>query len=1084
MAEAAVAVRVPAQRLEILGLLADLGVPEAAGGLLPLLLDPSPEVRAATRRALQAGRAFSRAPDLAKLLSEGIAGNAEPQVLAELVRFLDREAPLAGSESVEWFADALRCEEPRVWRAALQAAWRRETTPEARAQSVVVDRIEACLQAKLAPSSAVLGIALREVARREVGQRQAIRQAVETLAEASQEAARPVLRRKAIALLADWDLPGAEAAAKRLSEDAGVRAQERFKALKAKAKQLKKDKPWYRGRIGTQSERVELSRARADVVGGERIRLSLAASAAGSGFSERARKLPALVAKSRVLNALIVREVAERWQAEASFDAVKATSALLGPDPERPSWARAKVLPPPLRALALLRDRLQPEGWLARSKRLPGKLRAQLDPISYLTALAHAPSLDLEPFKAALGQGPGQDPQRAERARLEAFLLGCMEHWRPELRALFPDLVAAGHKWHDTVRKDRWGHRDREGRKLAERYAGAQLRMGLDAAPDKLLELVTGDEAFARLIQAALGRSEALAASLHQAAGKSQIDQRVELCVLLAEIGDPDAVRALAARVEDDAPRVRAAVAEAAWRVRPTARQPLLELLPTLLGDSEVQVRGAALRAVARLGLADRAGAVQAALIGDVKVLDEAAQAACAAAAVLGLSAQVGPLLSRVETPQGKPRPEVVRALRALAGPKDAPLIVARIAVCEGNGTRSALAQVLEELWERSGSPADAIGEALSLQLSGEPGRWPVVLRLLSRAGFEPAAATLPDLLAHPEEGVRAAAARAAATLGAGKKSVDDALRARFEDSAEGPRVRGPALESLARRAPQAQAWRLLAAAHKDSQVARSVLQGLVDVGLPQGAALEALVEETDWDPAAWALATAVEELTTGLTWPPETTSPFELARSLGFGGADLPRRVRALTLAEAQSSAEGKRWLAGELASSRRGCGAARRPSTHGLAAVRVLQLPGAEGERALAELILLRALRQRPGSILPALQLFQASSDPSVQLDRLLDQVQLLDRPLSNPELLSELSALDPGEALRALPSDAATREPALFAQLLARACAEDPGPWRGALAELLLNRLPSVRWQARIALEPDRLDPNAPLDPPERS
>lgn len=1081
VAEAAVAVRDPAQRLEILGLLADLGVPEAAGGLVPLLLDPSPEVRGATRKALQAGRAFSRAPELAALLERGIETNAPPEVLAELVRFLDREAPLAGPEPIEWFAAALRCEAPPVWRAALQAAWRRETTSEARARSVIVDRIEACLQATLRPGSGVLGIALREVERREVGQRQAIRKAVQALAGAPAKDARPAIRRKALALLASWELPDAEAGAKELSQAAAKRARERFKALEAKAKQLKKDKPWYRGRVGTASERRELSYARADVVGGERIRLGLAARAGGSAFSERARALPALVAKSRVLNAAITREVAERWRAEPSFDAVKATQALLGPDPDRPSWARAKVLPPTLRALALLRDRLEPEAWLARGERLPGKLRDQLDPLARLTALAHASPLELKPFREAIAAGPGEDPNRNERARLEAFLLGCMERWRPELRELFPQLVSAGQTWHATMRKDRWGQRDREGRNLAERYAAAQLRMGLQHAPGPLLELA-GDDLLAKLILAACGESGTLPELLEKAAGKSRVDERVQLCALLAEIGDMHAVSAIEARVHDDAPTVRAAVAEAAWRVQPRFRAPLVDLLPALLGDGEAQVRAAALTAVARLGLRDRAGAVEAALIGDATVFDAATQAACAAASALGLSDQVGALLARVEGRDGRTRPVALNAIRSLAGAKDAPLIVARIAVCEGNGTRTELAKVLEALWDRSGAPPDAVGEALSLQLSGEPGRWPVVLRLLGRAGFEPAAAGLPDLLTHPEEGVRAAAARAAATLGAGKKSVDDALRARFEDAQESGRVRGPALESLARRARPADAWRLLASAHQDQNVARSVLQALVEIGLPRGAELEALVADTTWDPAAWALETLVAEQTSGLSWPPETTSRLELARALGFGGRDLPRRVRALTEDEARASEEGRRWLAGELSPSGRGCGAARRSSSHGLAAGRVLQLPGAEEERALAELVLLRALPRRPATLLPALRLFEGS--PDERRERLADQIQLLDRPLAQPELFLELAELDPDQAIRLLPADAQSREAELHVRLLASAAARELAPWRGALSELLLNRDSNVRWRARVALEPDRIDPNAPLGQSERS
>lgn len=1075
VAEAAVAVRDPTQRLEVLGLLADLGVPEAAAGLVPLLLDPVFEVRRATRRALQAGRAFSRAPQLAELLGTGIEDNTDPQVLSELVRFLDQEAPLSGDEAIEWFASALRCEEPRVWRAALQAAWRRETTPEARAQSIIVDRLEACLHATPSPGAGVLGLVLREIERREVGQRPQVRKAVERLAAAPLEQGRAsALRRKSMALLAAWELPEAGAHATRLVEAALAAAKEQSAALEVEAKRLKKEKPWYRGRIGTKGQRRELGLARAEAVGGERIRLALAAREGGSAFSDRARKLPSLIAKSSVLNEAIAAEAAARWEAELSFDVVKATGGLLGPDPERPKWARAEVLAPPLRVLARLRDRVEPADWLARAERLPKAIQSELDPVTRFTALAHRPTLDLAPWRKALGGTPTAKPS-AERTRLEAFLLSCMEHWRPELRELFGELVKTGLSWHYKVKKDRWGRREREGRVLANRYARAQLRMGISGAIPALVKLA-GEDPLALLILAAHDDAESLRNLLEKAAGVSEIETRMQLCGLLAEIGDEAAVAVLKERVHDDAPRVRALVAKAAWQVRGSARGPLLDLLPALLGDKDARVRGAALTAVGRLGLQDRSGAVEAALIGDPKHFDEAAVAACGAAIALGLTGQVGALLGRVEAESGKPQPAVLAALEALAGPNDAPLIVARISVAEGNPTRVALGRLLEGIWERAGAPADAVGAALSLQLGGEPFRWPVVIRLLGEAGYEPSAAALPDLMTHPEEGVRAAAARAAASLGAGTTAIDEALRTRLADEKEASRVRGAALESLVRRATPRQAWQLLNESRVDVSLTRSVLKGLEIAGLPQGQDLRDLISESSWDPASWVLEILIEEVSPGLGAPGPDETPLSLAQRLGFGGSELGTRVRALTAPEAAASEAGRRWLAGELAVSGVSCRVARRRSAQGVDAARVLQLPGAEAERALGELVLLRVLSRRAEAVLPCLRQFEGEGHE----DRLVDAIERLDRPLKHLQLFEELAKLNLDAAIRLFPGEVSgVPELTLRADLLSRAAGSGQlEAHRPALAELLLAPQASIRWKARAALESNRLDPGAPF------
>ena len=105
--------------LEVLALLRDLGVPEAARGLTPLLLDKDPRVRATVRDAVSASRGFSLAKDVERVLDRGLETNAPPEAIRELVELLERTG---AEDALVAIGRALRCEERSVWEAVISAS--------------------------------------------------------------------------------------------------------------------------------------------------------------------------------------------------------------------------------------------------------------------------------------------------------------------------------------------------------------------------------------------------------------------------------------------------------------------------------------------------------------------------------------------------------------------------------------------------------------------------------------------------------------------------------------------------------------------------------------------------------------------------------------------------------------------------------------------------------------------------------------------------------------------------------------------------------------------------------------------------
>ena len=1086
IAAAAVAARDVTQRLEILSLLADLGAPEAAGELVPLLLAPDAPLRAATRRALRAGRAFSRAPRLAALLTQGLQEGADPAALAELIRFLDQTGPLSaeGQEpcaGATWAA-ALRCEELGVWNAALHAAWRREPSAAARAQSVVVDRLEAALQAAPAPSPAVLGRALREVERREVGERPAIRAAVRRLAEREDA---PALRRKALSLLARWGDEGAGARAKGLLASARAAGEAQAKALAAALDERQRKQRHFRGRVGTPSERRALTRSKADAVAAARIALEQTRGRPAAEFVAQAAALPELLQRSRALNAWIVSESARRWLADAKFPAFKATQALSGPDPKRPAWQRPRLLSPPLRVLLSLRDRLAPGEWQERVAALPAQERAQLAAPLRLAALAAGPGIELEPWREALGRlKPSNEwRDRQEQERLSEFCLAAMEHWRPELRELFPDLVGAAVRWHAALPSDRWGGKTRHGKEAAEGLARAALRLNRAGPSAELVSLAGGHAPFLRRFHASCDDAAPLAASFAELAGTSKASERAEVCQALCEVGDALAAEALAGRVGDDAPAVRAWVARGAWQVQAVARAPLAALLPRLWEDDALVVRVEALLAGARLGLPEAEGWTRAALLREEP---ELAQAACLAAEALKLSELVGLLSEQLAAAQSKPAVAARRrALQALAEARHVDVLAARLVDARDSRAFQALAAVLRRLLEAHGS-SDGIGAALGAQLDAPPERLPTVLGLVASARHEPAAAALESLLEHPEAKVRAAAARAAQTLGLGRGALDAALRARLDPSLEAePKVREAAFRSLVQRDVQrgerAAAWATLGREDLSPELDRAVAEEVVSLGGSSSG------DEGERDFAAWALGRLVRTLGPGFGPAPAGEAPLSFALRLGLAEGGLGRRARRL-LEQTCPAPELERFVE-EGAAGAGGLRVSSGQSSLARALCRVLALPGAEHERLYAELFLLRCWTE---DFQVAWACLRDLGSPGPELLR--DALDVAPGKL-RAELALALSEHDAAGALAYLRPDYA--DPEARARVLVRAAASDPlgsaASAAGELRERVLAEEPKVRWIARVALDPGRrgCSPHEPwpardarAEPPERA
>ncbi|MGE0708781.1 MAG: HEAT repeat domain-containing protein [Planctomycetota bacterium] len=875
-------------RLEALALLADLGVPEAAPGLVPLLADDDPDVRRATRAAVLAARGYSLAPDLEALLRAALDGSlaagtggggaeqapsgASPEAIAELVALLDR---VGDAELSEPFVLALRCEDRRVWEAAFAAARLREP-----AGRPLLERLADLLAAEPPLPAPLLGLGLRELERRDARAHPRLRRAVQRLAA---EAAAPAVRRKATALLVAWGDEQAEARAKELAEVslAEVRALEKERQQK-----------------GARDVRRELVRARAGLTTGERLRLRLAAARGASAWRDAARgasawrdaarALPQEVGRKGVVAGDVLVGVARRWSEDAGFDAQGALKAL--PEAQR-------GLHPLAAEAALLRDQLAPEEWLRRFEREQRHV-PQRDRVHALLWTGAAPDVE-----AWIG---GLDRQDYRYEQEEDHLLACMEHWRPSLREAFPRLVTSAKRFADGIPDDRWGGKARRLQTLCERYARVKLRLGIAAETPELGALATDDDFAARLL-AAEDRGAALGARLETLAGIKTAPARAHLATLLGEVGD-EAAAALLAKLADDADaNVRQAAGQALAQLRPAAAPAARGAVLSLLQAKEVPVRAAGFAALAALGerLPDRAeleGHVLRQLTEGRSSWSAAPEAACRAAVALGLVAAV-PALAKLPE-----RADAVEALCRLAREEDAELLLdlfleASLGAKQQRAVGAVLARVL---------PAARV-DRLSLGLSKTDRIVSTLEVLRARGGGAPPAAVV-DLLGHPLREIREAACAAAAQLE--DPETLSALEARLALQSETAEVRAAALRALAQRKARA-----------DRAAARAWLleRGGSQQRWERTACLEALAEllgdePPDHELAGWALEKLRDAIAPGLALPEahERADGATLAERLAAhrpGAHDGPQAkaaVRSLLRApEERARAEELLWWA-----------------------------------------------------------------------------------------------------------------------------------------------------------------------------
>jgi HEAT repeat protein len=226
--------------LETLALLRDLGVPEAARGLLPLLLDPDARVRALVRDAVTASRGFSLAKDLERLLDRALETSAPPDAVRELVELLERTG---GEDALVALGRALRCEERSVWEAVVSAA-------RVHASDAHAGRMGELLAADPPLPASLLTIAIGEVER---ARRKEFLPALEKLARGAQA---ETVRRKALE------------AALALAADVTPLATDVLARSLARVKELSKEK----AKKKSDTSR-ELSRQRATVTTAARIAL-------------------------------------------------------------------------------------------------------------------------------------------------------------------------------------------------------------------------------------------------------------------------------------------------------------------------------------------------------------------------------------------------------------------------------------------------------------------------------------------------------------------------------------------------------------------------------------------------------------------------------------------------------------------------------------------------------------------------------------------------------------------------------------------------------------------------------------------
>lgn len=650
----------PQVRRELLALLADLDVPEATRGLLPLVLDPDPAARQAALSLAGRLRGPSLRPELEALLRQGLELAAPPEALRDLVGLLDRTA---GEDAAPALADALRCEERSVWRAVLEAARARGTDAHA-------GRLADLLRAARPLAPPLLTLALAEVAR--LGRRDLARSVEPHARDGASEA----VRRAALDALAALDPEAGRATALEVARAAQARLAEHDRQPAARDRQRAGALRVARARVAgtlTSAGRTALSAAR--------DRRTLEAALGALPASALGRSGPG-VALARAAAFALQDGAAPALPTVGTLTAAQASEQL--------AWR--------------LRDRVPPATWLERQAALTSStpVRAALEPARLLARARAGAPLDAATLL--------RHAERDERG--EDLAVGVAATWRPALAAGVVEAraakaVAAARALPD----DRWIGKARQAAGRVEAWGARKLRLGVRAGTGALVELAP------ELTQAGPGHALArlLAAEGDLPRLVSEVERwpeadRPDLLALVGEVGGAAAVEALGRLGAPSAPvNLRAAAAGAvALAGAPAAAEP--HVARWLLGGrpparagraagfaegpgAETSERGsgragpgddptvlaAALRAVERLALAGQGEAVLR-LLGHA---DPTVQAAAAdAAGALGLARARDALLALargrgeaatptaavvLEHPGARPD-DVVRTLREVLG--------------------------------------------------------------------------------------------------------------------------------------------------------------------------------------------------------------------------------------------------------------------------------------------------------------------------------------------------------------------------------------------------------------------------------
>ncbi|MEZ6188604.1 MAG: HEAT repeat domain-containing protein [Planctomycetota bacterium] len=1022
VAELAASAQDSGLRLELLGLLGDLDQPEAARGVVPLLLDDDPRVRGEVRAALAGKHAYSLAPELEGALELGLAGGGGPQALAELLQLLDLH-----TEAAEPFVQALRCEERAVWEAALAALARRKS----RAHH---PRLLELLAQGLPPALATLAIDA-------VG---ALPEAGEPLLALASKGPAPTVRRKALLSLAAHSLPGDRVVTQLLGE-AEARAKGLLEVHAADAARERTA----RGGRSKQRPPYELVQARATLGTCGRVRLARVASLRELGPTASA--LPEAVWRTNSTLRGVLHELAARLVA----DAPPRTLEVLG----LPSQAS-------LPAVAwLARDRVAPErflDWLeeldlerppeapdyAQARRVRSALRAGV------VARFLAGRLSDASPKSALARS--LDMARWQPRTWEQFLLAAAEHGPSELSELLGSMVASAGRELSGLPARGYALRRRQQSFL--HYAQAALRLEERVPAKAFAQLCDEPELLGRL-HAAQGDAVDLVACLERTHGESEVAARAEVLTLLGEagvrearellppetvssqlalrvaagcalglLGDPDVARApLAALLGDGEPVAVASALVAVGLLRDPAHLGAVRLH---LGAEDVTVALAAVRAARALPDGERA--LRPELLGALARFREHLPSPSLVGAFAPWP-RLAPYLVGVgegSTPGALVR-ELHAALRA-GGPLAGDDLAAFVAACRERALPDpALAELAAELVPEGA--LDALGALLGDEA---PGTVCVALSALAAREHAPALAALPALCRDPRPTVVAYALGAVGKLGRREhlalvqeliadEALNPGIRAMASSCAldllEDPAARLALLEGAAGLrdgAPAGPAWRQVARHGAAKVEASPALARWLLEELSAGLFRTSPLPEPSLDPDSAERAFTAKLPTCHLA-PQRAEPEAEVSAALAsLLALDPARPERSWALRMAQHAAEDG-W---------------RGPTQLG-----VLR-PWLQGLEAPARVAWLVAYGQRSARHAQAVTPWLLADDPTAAA-RLLPQV-----PLQGSGRNDAFTA----------------RATAVLA-----AAAQDPEPWRSELRALLLTPETQLRALARAAL-----------------